>query len=104
MPLSRRQFVIASYTASIWQTGIAAGRLPQLDPASAHAKALGYTDDHNKVDARRWPKKGGMDGSAQQCKTCALYRRHSDGSGSCSMFLGEKIQPEGWCNGWLKDY
>lgn len=70
-----------------------------LDPMSPNAIALGYAENHTQVDGLRWPKKAGDRQGVQRCDTCALY---TESDSSCSIFGGQTVSANGWCNAWTK--
>ncbi|MCS6894423.1 MAG: high-potential iron-sulfur protein [Deltaproteobacteria bacterium] len=78
-----------------------------LDPNDPTAKALGYVEDHTKVDVSRWPKKAGDKEGKQICKTCILWTKGNlkvvgkEGEwGVCSIFPRGLVSANGWCNSW----
>ena len=98
--MQRRQFIIASTGLLLGQslspTSQAQGR---LNPRSPNAIALGYSDNHAAVDTQRWRKKASDSAGQQRCATCALF---SKGSSACSIFGGQTVAANGWCNAWTR--
>jgi hypothetical protein len=100
--LSRRGFIAATGAALatfvIARDTRAEEVLTEQDPT---AVALGYYQDHTKVDTAKWSKKAGPDGEKQHCSTCALFNATSDGMGHCSIFPGKLVNGNGWCSAWV---
>jgi|SRR5271156_6460236 len=72
-------------------------RLGIKDPA---AVALGYVDNADQVDAKKYPAY--VKGST--CENCLLLQ----GSGGesyrpCSLFPGKVVSAAGWCSGWTAE-
>ena len=69
-----------------------------VDPASPQAKALGYTHDATKVDAKANPvyKPG------QNCANCIQYTGKAGAAdGPCNLFPGKTVKAAGWCKVWV---
>ena len=63
----------------------------------ANAKALGYSADADKVDAKKWPRHA----KGQNCSNCALYKGDVK-AGDCPLFAGKKVAAKAWCNSYVK--
>ncbi len=98
--MQRRQFIIAS-TGLLLSQALAVNTQAQgrLNPRSPNAVALGYSDNHASVDTQRWRKKASDSSGQQRCATCALF---SKDSGGCSIFGGQTVAANGWCNAWTR--
>lgn len=72
-------------------------RLDIKDPA---AVALGYVDNAEQVDAKKYPAY--VKGST--CENCLLLQG-SDGAGyrPCNLFPGKVVSAAGWCSGWTAE-
>lgn len=96
--MKRRDFLIASTTAIAGLVAAAPIQAqPRLNPNSPNAIALGYVENHQRVDARKWSKKGRDKQSQQRCGSCALFNPKK---GTCSIFPANRVNPNGWCNAW----
>lgn len=80
-----------------------------LDEKAPNAVALGYYEDHTKVDLVKWPKKGGPEGAKQICGNCQLLLKKgltatgkSGEYGVCALFPTSMIAINGWCNSWVQ--
>ncbi|MDR3415495.1 MAG: high-potential iron-sulfur protein [Nevskia sp.] len=72
-----------------------AADLPHLSPDDPTAKALGYTNDASKIDA----KKETAFKAGSQCSKCALFQpatASGDWAG-CGAFPGKAVNKNGWC-------
>ncbi|EQD27124.1 High potential iron-sulfur protein [mine drainage metagenome] len=74
----------------------AGGKLPHLTDADPLAKSLGYTPNHNKVDAAAHPtyKPG------EHCSLCRFFQGtpgEKSGYAGCQIYPGYSVNAEGWC-------
>jgi hypothetical protein len=71
-----------------------AADLPHLSPDDPTAKALGYTNDASKIDAKTETAfKAGS-----KCSGCALFTAPASGDwGACGAFAGKAVNKNGWC-------
>jgi len=70
--------------------------LTSADPA---AKALGYTDDSNKVDAAANPTHM----PDQKCSTCVQFQgKPGEARAACNIYPGKSVSQNGWCKVWAK--
>lgn len=108
LKISRRK-VLAGISASMFIPVFKISSQPKtaLDPNDPTAKALGYHEDHTKVDVKKWPKKAGDKEGKQICKTCVLWTKgglKAEGRegewGVCSIFPKGLVPANGWCNSW----
>ncbi len=76
-----------------------AAELTPLSPADPTAKALGFAEDTNTVNAKNSPTHT----AAQKCSTCAQYTgAPGAASGGCNIFVGHSVPADGWCSAWAK--
>jgi hypothetical protein len=90
---------ISAAAESAWAAAAAAKALPVLKPADPAAKALGYTEDATKVDAKANPlfKKG------QTCANCFQWdEKTAMPQGKCKIFPGKLVKATGWCKVYVK--
>jgi hypothetical protein len=68
--------------------------LPHLSPDDPAAKALSYTNDASKIDAKtQTTYKAGS-----HCASCALFTAPASGDwGGCGAFAGKAVNKNGWC-------
>ncbi|GGC65693.1 high-potential iron-sulfur protein [Undibacterium terreum] len=99
---SRRQFVLLTSTAAGLLSSFSlsahaqAAKLQESDP---QALALGYKEDANKVDAKKYPAFA----AGHICSGCALYQgKATDVSGACGAMAGKLVSAKGWCIAWAK--
>lgn len=71
------------------------------------AQALGYAEDANKVDTKKWPKRAGPDGKKQFCYNCQFYVSPTDPKKSatapCQILSNKLVKAKGWCNTWVQN-
>jgi High potential iron-sulfur protein len=100
--LNRRSLVkslaASAATLAIFR-GVKAGaaELPHLDVKDPKAVAVGYVEDANQVDVKKYPTfvKG------SRCDNCLLLQGTSGaGYRPCSLFAGKLVSAAGWCSGW----
>ncbi len=85
-----------------------AAKLEMTKETDPQATALGYKEDAAKVDVKKWPKRGGAEGSKQFCYNCQFYQSKSDKPASvpaapCTLFANKGVTAKGWCNGWVQN-
>lgn len=99
---NRRQFlkfaVVGAVAAPLAARLIAqpafAADLPPLELDNPTAKALGYVEDHTKVDAKKYPKHT----PEQDCLNCKFYTGAAGAArGPCTLFPGKSVAAKGWC-------
>jgi hypothetical protein len=73
-----------------------------LPPTDAVGKALGYVEDANLVDVKKYKKRAGKDGKTQFCDNCQFYQAKNSGWGKCTMLANGLVTAKGWCNSWQK--
>ena len=71
--------------------------LPHLDVKDPAAVAMGYVEDANQVDAKRYPVY--VKGST--CENCLLLQGAAGPAfRPCQLFAGKAVSVRGWCSGW----
>ncbi len=97
---TRRVFMMQSVLgASALASGVAMAAAPMLEETAANAKALGYSADSAKVDAKKFPKHA----ATQSCSNCALFQgKAGAASGGCPLFAGKEVSAKGWCSAYAK--
>ena len=101
---NRRQFlkfaivgaVAAPLAARLIAQPAFAADLPPLELDNPTAKALGYVEDHTKVDAKKYPTYK----PDQVCLNCKFYGGGAQ-RGPCTLFPGKSVAAKGWCASWL---
>src|SRR5215475_865117 len=75
----------------------AAANLTPLDPNDATAKALAFTNDASKVDAKAHPTYK----PEQKCGNCLQYQgKATDATAGCNIFPSHSVPASGWCQVW----
>jgi len=71
--------------------------LPHLDVKDPAAAAVGYVENANQADAKKYPAY--VKGST--CENCSLLQG-APGAGyrPCQLFPGKSVSIHGWCSGW----
>jgi hypothetical protein len=102
---SRRKFLAMAALAAIPaalvnQRALAAdAELPHVSPDDPTAKALSYTADASKLDAKTSPTFKA--GSA--CASCVLFQgKPGSAFGPCGVFPGKSVSAHGWCASYTK--
>ena len=96
-----KNIVIAAAAAAVLpRRTSSAAETPRLDVKDPAAVALGYVENAEKVDAKKYPSY--VKGST--CENCLLLQ----GSGGesyrpCSLFPGKVVSAAGWCSGWTAE-
>jgi len=72
----------------------------KLDEKDPKARALGYVENANRVDAKKYP--GFLPGS--NCENC-LQLQGTPGNNfrPCALFPGKLVSASGWCTGWTAE-
>ena len=77
--------------------GAQAARLDVKDPA---ATALGYVENVNRLDAKKYPEF--VPGSS--CENCLqLQGTAGNNYRPCGLFPGKLVSVSGWCKGWAAE-
>ncbi|HEX7381563.1 MAG TPA: high-potential iron-sulfur protein [Nevskiaceae bacterium] len=95
---ARRRFLAnmaaAGAAIPLMRVGFAgAAGLPHLDPKSAEAEKMHYTDDF-KTTTDKMHKPGA------HCGDCMLYQGGTAQYGACPVFPGHDVHIDGWCQAW----
>jgi hypothetical protein len=71
--------------------------LPHLDVKDPAAAAMGYVENANQVDAKKYP----VYAKGSACENCSLLQG-APGAGyrPCELFPGKSVSIHGWCSGW----
>lgn len=74
-----------------------AAETPRLEVKDPKAVALGYVENAEKVDAKKYPSY--VKGS--NCENCLLLQGSSGPNyRPCNLFPGKVVSVHGWCSGW----
>jgi len=96
---NRRVFMfqaLSASTAVLATQAIAQAKVDEKDP---QATALGYVNDTNKADAKKFPKHA----ATQKCANCQLFAgKPTDAWGACPLFSGKQVAGGGWCSAYAK--
>ena len=91
------------------QTGAAAPagkKLEMVKPSDSMAQALGYVEDANKADTKKFPKRATPEGKKQFCNNCQFFQGGNDpkvAAAPCTIFSGKGVKGSGWCNSWVQN-
>jgi hypothetical protein len=79
-------------------SGADAPALVPLTIADPSAKALGYVDNTNTVDAASNPTHT----PSQHCSDCLQFQgKPGAARGGCSIYPGKSVSATGWCRAWV---
>jgi hypothetical protein len=71
--------------------------LPHLEVKDPAAAALGYVENADQVDAKRYP----VYVKGSNCENCSLLQGAAGaGYRPCQLFPGKSVSVHGWCSGW----
>ncbi|MBX3699707.1 MAG: high-potential iron-sulfur protein [Dokdonella sp.] len=84
----------AVLVASVLPRHARADDLPHLQVTDPTAAALGYTEDTNTVDDKKFP----MHKPTQDCANCKFFTAGSGEYGPCQLFPGKSVHTKGWCS------
>ena len=77
-----------------------AAEAPHLDVKDPAAVAVGYVEDADHVDAKKYPAY--VKGST--CENCLLLQGTSGSAyRPCDLFKGKLVSAKGWCSGWAAE-
>ncbi len=78
----------------------AASSAPLLSPADPTAKALGYIENAQSVDAKKNPTYK----TGQICANCLQWadKNRTAALAKCTLFPGKMVKNKGWCKVWVK--
>lgn len=85
-----------------------AGKLEMVKPTDSTAQALGYVEDANKTDVKKFPKRATTEGKKQFCYNCQFYQTTSADPKSvkaapCMILASKGVTSAGWCNSWTQN-
>jgi hypothetical protein len=99
---NRRTFIlqVASGGVALAATQLDAQAAPaRVLETDAQAVALGFKDDTNQVDQKKYPKHT----KDEDCGKCNFYSgKPGDKLGPCAIFGGKDVPPGGWCSAYVK--
>ena len=99
---NRRTFmlqVVASGAALAAGQAMAQAAGPKVSESDPQAIGLGYKEDTNKVDAKKYANHA----ASQNCASCQLFQgKATDAAGGCPLFAGKQVMATGWCSAWAK--
>ena len=100
---SRRGFIgqLAALAAAPILISRTRGAEPaHLDVNDPAARALGYVENADRVDAKKYPTY--VKGS--NCENCLqLAGKPGDNYRPCGLFPGKLVSVSGWCSGWAAE-
>jgi hypothetical protein len=96
-----KHIVIAAGAAAVLpRRTSSAAEIPRLDVKDPKAVALGYVENAEKVDAKKYPSY--VKGS--NCENCLLLQGSSGPNyRPCNLFPGKVVSVNGWCSGWTAE-
>jgi hypothetical protein len=87
----------AAVASSLSSRRSESAELPHLDVKDPAAVAMGYVENANQVDAKRYPVY--VKGST--CENCLLLQGAAGPAyRPCQLFAGKAVSVRGWCSGW----
>jgi High potential iron-sulfur protein len=91
---------VAAAAAVLPRRTSSAAATPRLDVKDPAAVALGYVENAEKVDAKKYPSY--VKGST--CDNCLLLQGSSGPNyRPCNLFPGKVVSVRGWCSGWTAE-
>jgi hypothetical protein len=100
---SRRGFVgqLAAFAvAPILMSRAQGAELARLDVTDPAARALGYVENADRVDAKKYPTY--VKGS--NCENCLqLAGKAGNNYRPCALFPGKLVSVSGWCSAWAAE-
>jgi hypothetical protein len=81
--------------------------LPLVEPGKGMAQSLNYANTHADVkDAALKIDRGGLPFAKQFCSGCILYtaagKKGAEEVGKCTLFAGQVVKANAWCQSWAK--
>jgi high potential iron-sulfur protein len=87
----------AAVVSSLWSRRSESAELPHLDVKDPAAVAVGYVENADQVDAKKYPVY--VKGSS--CENCLLLQGAAGPAyRPCGLFAGKSVAVRGWCSGW----
>ena len=99
--IKRRTFMLHAVAAGATLTGpgLALAAPPKVDEADPKAASLGYRNDSNQVDKKRFPKHS----AGEKCSGCmAWLGKPSDAWAECDLMVNKLVANAGWCSSFVK--
>jgi hypothetical protein len=96
-----RNFAIAAGGAALLpRRTSSAAEPPRLDVNDPKAVAVGYVENAEKVDAKKYPSYV----KDSTCENCLLLQGASGANyRPCNLFPGKVVSVHGWCSGWTAE-
>jgi hypothetical protein len=98
---TRRTFMLQAVAAGATLTcsGLAQAAPAKVDEADPKAASLGYRNDSNQVDKKRFPKHG----AGEKCSGCmAWLGKPSEAWAECDLMVDKLVANAGWCSSFVK--
>ncbi|MCX7212020.1 MAG: high-potential iron-sulfur protein [Burkholderiales bacterium] len=99
--IKRRTFMLHAVAAGATLTGpgLALAAPTKVDEADPKAASLGYRNDSNQVDKKRFPKHS----AGEKCSGCmAWLGKPSDAWAECDLMVNKLVANAGWCSSFVK--
>ncbi len=99
--IKRRTFMLHAVAAGATLTcsGLALAGPTKVDEADPKAASLGYRNDSNQVDKKRFPKHA----TGEKCSGCmAWLGKPSDAWAECDLMVDKLVANAGWCSSFVK--
>ena len=81
-------------------TAAPAAQAEKLDVHDPQAVALGYVENANQVDTKKYPQYV----SGSNCDNCLqLQGKPGNNYRPCTLFAGKLVAVSGWCSGWTAE-
>lgn len=93
-------FPVVKFRGAPWAAQ--AADLKPLSQKDATAMAMGYFEDANKTDIKKFPKRAAADGKTQFCDNCQFSQPLEGKWLKCQIFPNNKVAAKAWCNTWMK--
>jgi len=81
-------------------------KIKMVDPNSGLAKNVHYKENKASVDAKLKIDRGGVKFANQNCANCSFYgkptKHNGKDVGTCTIFPGEHVYADAWCQTWNK--
>jgi hypothetical protein len=87
----------AAITAVAAPRRLSAQAAPHLDVKDPAAVAVGYVENVNQIDLKKYPNYA----KGSTCENCVLLQGAAGANyRPCSLFVGKLVSVSGWCSGW----
>ena len=100
--MNRRSLLRGLTAAAVAASSLASRRsesaeLPHLDVKDPAAAAMGYVENADQVDAKRYP----VYVKGSRCENCLLLQGATGPAyRPCQLFAEKSVSVRGWCSGW----